>query len=82
MEDNPSSSININDNELLKLSLQSKSQLNFDIEYSKKISKLKIFLYGLRGVSLNYLNYSYIYLAWCLNFKKFNFIRNYSDSII
>jgi hypothetical protein len=65
MEDNPSSSININDNELLKLSLQSKSQLNFDIEYSKKISKLKIFLYGLRGVSLNYLNYSYIYLAWC-----------------
>ena len=65
MEDNPSSSININDNELLKLSLQSKSQLNFDIEYSKKISKLKIFLYGLRGVSLNYFNYSYIYLAWC-----------------
>ena len=65
MEDNPSSSININDNELLKLSLQSKSQLNFDIEYSKQISKLKIFLYGLRGVSLNYLNYSYIYLAWC-----------------
>lgn len=65
MEDNPSSNININDNELLKLSLQSKSQLNFDIEYSKKISKLKIFLYGLRGVSLNYLNYSYIYLAWC-----------------
>ena len=65
MEDNPSSSININDNELLKLSLQSKSQLNFDIEYSKKISKLKIFLYGLRGVSLNYLHYSYIYLAWC-----------------
>ena len=65
MEDNPSSSININDNELLKLSLQSKSQLNFDIEYSKKISKLKIFLYGLRGVSLNYLNHSYIYLAWC-----------------
>jgi hypothetical protein len=65
MEDNPSSSININDNELLKLSLQSKSQLNFDIEYSKKISKLKIFLYGLRGVSLNYLNYLYIYLAWC-----------------
>ena len=57
MEDNPSSSININDNELLKLSLQSKSQLNFDIEYSKKISKLKIFLYGLRGVILNYLNY-------------------------
>ena len=65
MEDNPSSSININYNELLKLSLQSKSQLNFDIEYSKKISKLKIFLYGLRGVSLNYLNYLYIYLAWC-----------------
>ena len=65
MEDNPSSSININDNELLKLSLQSKSQLNFDIEYSKKIYKLKIFLYGLRGVSLNYLNYLYIYLAWC-----------------
>ena len=34
-----------------KLSLQAKSQLNFGIEYSNKISKLNVFIYGLRGVS-------------------------------
>ena len=34
-----------------KLSLQTKSQLNFGIEFSNKISKLKVFIYGLRGVS-------------------------------
>ena len=33
-----------------KLSLQSKVQLNFGIDYANKISKLKVFIYGLRGV--------------------------------
>jgi len=37
------------------LTLQSKSQLNFGIEYSNKISKLKVFIYGLRGVSYFYI---------------------------
>lgn len=37
-----------------KLSLQSKAQLNFGIDYANKISKLKVFIYGLRGVRLIY----------------------------
>ena len=37
------------------LSLQSKNQLNFGIEYYNKISKLKVFIYGLRGVSYFYI---------------------------
>lgn len=44
MEDDPEPQIQ-------KLSLQSKNQLNFGIEYANKISKLKVFIYGLRGVS-------------------------------
>jgi hypothetical protein len=34
-----------------KLSLKSKCQLHFGIDFSHKISNLKIFIYGLRGVS-------------------------------
>ena len=37
--------------QIQRLSLQSKNQLNFGIEYANKISKLKVFIYGLRGVS-------------------------------
>ena len=37
----------------IKLSIKSKSQLNFGIEYSDRISKLKVFIYGLRGVKKN-----------------------------
>ena len=33
-----------------KLNLKSKIQLHFSQKYSKKISELKIFIYGLRGV--------------------------------
>jgi len=42
-----------------KLSLQAKSQLNFGIEYSNKISKLNVFIYGLRGVSFIIINNLY-----------------------
>ena len=41
-----------NEIEIPRLSLKSKNQLNFGIEYSNKISKLKVFIYGLKGVSL------------------------------
>jgi hypothetical protein len=41
-----------NENKIPRLSLKSKNQLNFGIEYSNKISKLKVFIYGLKGVSL------------------------------
>ena len=47
MEDDP-------EPQIPKLSLQSKNQLNFGIEYANKISKLKVFIYGLRGVSFFY----------------------------
>ena len=45
-----------NENQIQRLSLKSKNQLNFGIEYSNKISKLKVFIYGLKGVSI-YNNY-------------------------
>ena len=41
-----------NENKIQRLSLKSKNQLNFGIEYSNKISKLKVFIYGLKGVRL------------------------------
>ena len=36
--------------QMQRLSFQTKNQLNFGIEYANKISKLKVFIYGLRGV--------------------------------
>ena len=45
-----------NENQIPRLSLKSKNQLNFGIEYSNKISKLKVFIYGLKDVSI-YNNY-------------------------
>ena len=42
-----------NENQIPRLSLKSKNQLNFGIEYANKISKLKVFIYGLRGVSFS-----------------------------
>ena len=35
-----------------QLTIKSKSQLHFGIEFSHKISDLRIFIYGLRGVSI------------------------------
>lgn len=35
-----------------QLSLKSKNQLHFGIDFSQKISNLKVFIYGLRGVSI------------------------------
>jgi len=35
-----------------QLSLKSKSQLHFGIDFSSKISDLRVFIYGLRGVSI------------------------------
>ena len=43
-----------NEPQILNLTLKSKSHLYFGIEYSNKISKLKVFIYGLRGVSIIY----------------------------
>ena len=34
-----------------QFSLKSKSQIHFGLDFSNKISELKIFIYGLRGVS-------------------------------
>lgn len=34
-----------------RLTLKSKSQLHYGIEFSHKISELRVFIYGLRGVS-------------------------------
>ena len=34
-----------------QLTLKSKSQLHYGIDFSRKISDLKVFIYGLRGVS-------------------------------
>ncbi len=34
-----------------QLTIKSKSQLHFGIDFSHKISDLKVFIYGLRGVS-------------------------------
>ena len=61
-----------------KLSLQSKNQLNFGIEYANKISKLKVFIYGLRGVSF-FIIINNNNIVRSRNFKEFNIIR--SDSI-
>ena len=61
-----------------KLSLQSKNQLNFGIEYANKISKLKVFIYGLRGVSF-FIIINNNNIVRCRNFQEFNIIR--SDSI-
>ena len=33
-----------------QFSLKSKSQIHFGLDFSNKISELKIFIYGLRGV--------------------------------
>ena len=49
-----------NEEQIPRLSLTSKNQLNFGNIYSNKISKLKIFIYGLRGVS----NYLFIYSSF------------------
>ena len=61
-----------------KLSLQSKNQLNFGIEYANKISKLKVFIYGLRGVSF-FIIINNNNIVRSRNFQEFNIIR--SDSI-
>ena len=42
----------INKEKSPQLSLKSKSQLHFGIDFSHKISNLKVFIYGLRGVSI------------------------------
>lgn len=36
-----------------QLSIQAKSQLHFGIKFNEIISGLKVFIYGLRGVSIN-----------------------------
>ena len=36
-----------------QLTLKSKSQLHYGIDFSHKISELRVFIYGLRGVSNN-----------------------------
>lgn len=81
MEDT-NNNFNINDSNILELSFQSKSQLNFGIQYSKKISKLKIFIYGLRGVSQTKYNRTLKYIVRCRNFQKFNIIRCNSNNSI
>ena len=53
-----------NENQIPRLSLKSKNQLNFGIEYYNKISKLKVFIYGLRGVSYFHIKIM-INIAWC-----------------
>ena len=40
-----------NKNDNPQLTLKSKSQLHFGIDFSHKISELRVFIYGLRGVS-------------------------------
>ena len=35
-----------------QLTIKSKSQLHFGIDFSHKISELRVFIYGLRGVSI------------------------------
>ena len=69
-----------NENKIQRLSLISKNQLNFGIEYSNKISKLKVFIYGLKGVSLILIILSIKHIAWSRNLKKFDIIRNYSSN--
>jgi hypothetical protein len=39
-----------------QLTIKSKSQLHFGIDFSHKISELRVFIYGLRGVSI-YIKY-------------------------
>ena len=39
-----------------QFSLKSKSQIHFGLDFSNKISELKIFIYGLRGVSFYIFN--------------------------
>jgi hypothetical protein len=39
-----------------QFSLKSKSQIHFGLDFSNKISELKIFIYGLRGVSFYVFN--------------------------
>ena len=69
-----------NEIEIPRLSLKSKNQLNFGIEYSNKISKLKVFIYGLKGVSLIFIILSIKHIAWSRNRKKFDIIRNFSNN--
>ena len=42
----------IKNEKIPQLTIKSKSQLHFGIEFSHKISDLRIFIYGLRGVSI------------------------------
>ena len=42
----------INSENKPQLTLKSKNQLHFGIEFGHKISELKVFRYGLRGVSI------------------------------
>ena len=64
-----------------QLSIKSKSQLHFGIEFSHKISELRIFIYGLRGVSIIYDNYIII-IVRSRNFKKFDIIWCISNYFI
>ena len=64
-----------------QLSIKSKSQLHFGIEFSHKISELRIFIYGLRGVSIIYNNYIII-IVRSRNFQKFDIIWRISNYFI
>lgn len=43
----------IKDDNVPQLTLKSKSQLHYGIDFSHKISDLRVFIYGLRGVRIN-----------------------------
>lgn len=46
---------------ILQLSLKSKNQLNFGIDFSRKISDLRVFIYGLKSVSIIIKDDKYMY---------------------
>jgi hypothetical protein len=71
----------INKEKSPQLSLKSKSQLHFGIDFSHKISNLKVFIYGLRGVSIINNEYN-SKIVRSRNFKKFNIIRSFSVNFI
>ena len=52
-----------------QLALKSKSQLHYGIDFSHKISELRVFIYGLRGVSNNKNNKIKKY-SWVQKFLK------------
>ena len=65
-----------------QFSLKSKSQIHFGLDFSNKISDLKIFIYGLRGVSLYEFNNAQKIIVRSRNFKEFNIIRSFPNNFI